>query len=45
VRYDAAGLLRELGDGFVLLEARERGHVTPAGREQRFVTCCFRFIP
>jgi SAM-dependent methyltransferase len=35
-RYDAAGVARELGDGFVVTASLETTHVTPAGKEQRF---------
>lgn len=35
-RYDAKGLLRELGTAFELLEERREVHVTPAQKEQSF---------
>jgi 2-polyprenyl-3-methyl-5-hydroxy-6-metoxy-1,4-benzoquinol methylase len=41
VRYDAIGLQRELGEDFVLTASEEPVHVTPAGKEQRFVLCRF----
>ncbi len=42
VRYDAESLQRALGEGLELLEATEKVHVTPGGREQQFVECHFR---
>ena len=40
-RYDAAGLSRELGPGYRLLETLGEDHVTPAGTVQRFQFCRF----
>lgn len=45
VRYDTAGLARELGPGFTLVESVSRTHVTPGGKEQHFVICHFRRGP
>lgn len=42
VRYDADGMLRELGDGFRLVETVQETHITPGGKEQRFIYCCFQ---
>lgn len=36
VRYDARGLMAELGPGWDLVDERRELHVTPAGGEQRF---------
>lgn len=36
VQYDAAGLGKELGTHFSLLEHRQEDHKTPAGRTQKF---------
>jgi ubiquinone/menaquinone biosynthesis C-methylase UbiE len=36
VQYDAAGLGKELGPGFSLLEQQQENHLTPAGKSQRF---------
>jgi len=36
VQYDAAGLGKELGPGFSLLEQQQENHRTPAGMSQRF---------
>jgi SAM-dependent methyltransferase len=35
-RYDAAGLVRELGEEFTLLDSRRHDHVTPWNSTQRF---------
>lgn len=43
VRYDALSLARELGDDFTLEEHLRETHRTPAGREQRFGYCRFRW--
>ena len=42
VRYDAASLQAQLGDGFSLTRSLEESHTTPAGIAQRFVFCAFR---
>lgn len=42
MQYDAAGLQRELGDGFRLLEQTSERHLTPNGGEQKFGY--FRFL-
>ncbi|MCC6888021.1 MAG: class I SAM-dependent methyltransferase [Hyphomicrobiales bacterium] len=42
VRYDAAGLAKELGDDFALVEARLHDHQTPWGSMQRFQFSVFR---
>ena len=44
VRYDAAGLLRELGDGVALEETRQESHHTPGGKVQDFLYCRFRRV-
>lgn len=45
MRHDETSLAAELGDGFVLLEARRETHRTPWQAEQRFVYCRFRAAP
>jgi SAM-dependent methyltransferase len=41
-RYDGAGLARELGEEFTLVEARHHDHVTPGNSTQRFQFSIFR---
>lgn len=41
-RYDAAGLARELGEGFELLDSRRHDHSTPWDSTQRFQFSIFR---
>jgi len=41
-RYDAAGLAKQLGEGFELLESRRQDHSTPWNSSQRFQFCIFR---
>jgi SAM-dependent methyltransferase len=41
-RYDAAGLARELGEGFELMESRRQDHSTPWDSTQRFQFSMFR---
>jgi 2-polyprenyl-3-methyl-5-hydroxy-6-metoxy-1,4-benzoquinol methylase len=41
-RYDAAGLAKELGGGFVLLDSRRHDHSTPWNSAQRFHFCILR---
>jgi len=41
-RYDAAGLIAELGDGFELTEQVRETHVTPWGKPQSFQYAMFR---
>jgi SAM-dependent methyltransferase len=41
-RYDAAGLARELGPQYELVEAEREAHMTPAGKIQHFTCCLFR---
>ena len=41
-RYDAAGLVEELGDGFELIKSRRHDHSTPWNSAQRFQFCIFR---
>jgi SAM-dependent methyltransferase len=41
-RYDPAGLARELGEGFVLIESRLHDHATPWNSNQRFQFSLFR---
>lgn len=43
VRYNPISLLRELGEGFELVETRQELHRTPAGHGQSFVYCLFRW--
>lgn len=45
VRYDASGLVAELGPRFRLEEERRETHLTPLGREQRFGFYRFRRAP
>jgi len=42
MQYSAETLTSELGPQFHLLESHREAHVTPAGKEQRFVYCLFR---
>ncbi|HAT1926169.1 TPA: class I SAM-dependent methyltransferase [Legionella pneumophila] len=42
VQYDESSIRDELGDGFVLLESQFEVHITPAGREQRFIYFAFQ---
>lgn len=44
VRYTPEQLHSELGDSFRLVETRRDNHLTPDGREQRFIYCLFRRI-
>lgn len=41
-RYDAGSLHAEFGGQFELLDSRRETHLTPAGKEQRFVYCFCR---
>lgn len=41
-RYDAAGLARELGEGFAPIGSRRHDHSTPWNSAQRFQFCVFR---
>jgi ubiquinone/menaquinone biosynthesis C-methylase UbiE len=41
-RYDAASLVRELGEGFELIGSRRHDHSTPWNSAQRFQFCVFR---
>ena len=41
-RYDAAGLAKELGEGFELVDSRRQDHSTPWSSMQRFQFCIFR---
>jgi SAM-dependent methyltransferase len=41
-RYDAAGLAKELGEDFVLLDSRPHDHATPGNAHQRFQFSMFR---
>ena len=43
MRYDAAGLGREFGDQFRLVESSLQMHTTPSGAEQQFLSCWWRF--
>jgi hypothetical protein len=42
MRYDAAGLAREFGATFELVESRAEHHQTPLGDEQKFTYCHLR---
>jgi SAM-dependent methyltransferase len=44
-RYDPAGLAKELGEEFALLDSRAHDHVTPSNSNQRFQFCLFRRAP
>ena len=41
-RYDAAGLAKELGEEFILLDSRPHDHATPKNAKQRFQFSMFR---
>lgn len=41
-RYDAAGLAKELGEGFTLVDTRQHDHATPSNSNQRFQFSIFR---
>lgn len=41
-RYGAGSLHAQFGEQFELLDSRHETHVTPAGKEQRFVYCFCR---
>jgi len=41
-RYDAAGLARELGEDFALVDSRPHDHATPWNAQQRFQFSMFR---
>jgi trans-aconitate methyltransferase len=41
-RYDAAGLAKELGEEFILLDSRPHDHATPKNARQRFQFSMFR---
>lgn len=41
-RYDPAGLAKELGDGFSLVESRRHDHATPWNSQQRFQFSLFQ---
>lgn len=42
MRYSAAGLAAELGEGWTLLAEEKEDHATPSGNIQRFTYCLFR---
>ncbi|MBK9124952.1 MAG: class I SAM-dependent methyltransferase [Chloroflexi bacterium] len=44
MRYDAAGLQREFGPQFDLVESMDETHRTPWGGEQQFVYCVLRRV-
>lgn len=44
-RYDAAKMSATLGDRFELVETCDESHTTPAGGEQKFTYCLFRYRP
>ena len=43
-RYDAAGLAKEIGDTFRLVDDWREEHVTPQGGKQRFNWCVFKRV-
>ena len=43
-RYDAAGLVQQLGDSFQLVKDWREEHVTPWGATQSFTWCAFRRV-
>jgi SAM-dependent methyltransferase len=43
-RYDAAGLVQQLGDRFQLVKDWREEHVTPWGATQSFIWCAFRRV-
>lgn len=43
-RYSASALRTEFGELFVMLDHEHETHLTPSGKEQRFVYCCFKRI-
>ncbi len=45
VRYDAAGLTRELGEGFTLIDSALESHATPFGTTQQFLYTLFQRSP
>lgn len=42
-RYSPEALQAELGDAFELVASESETHLTPAGKEQKFVGCLFRY--
>lgn len=42
VQYDRFAIQHELGDEFILLNSQEETHITPAGKEQRFIYFVFQ---
>ncbi len=42
MQYSPEALSREFGEQFQLLESQREAHITPAGKEQRFVYCQLR---
>lgn len=42
VQYDNASIQHELGDEFILLDSQPETHITPAGKEQRFIYFVFQ---
>jgi 2-polyprenyl-3-methyl-5-hydroxy-6-metoxy-1,4-benzoquinol methylase len=45
VRYDAEGLVCELGDGFTLIDSTQESHATPFGTAQQFLYTLFQRKP
>lgn len=45
VRYDVAGLMRELGEGFTLIDNTLESHETPFGTVQQFLYALFQRAP
>ena len=42
VQYDNPSIQHELGDEFILLDSQFESHITPAGKEQRFIYFIFQ---
>jgi ubiquinone/menaquinone biosynthesis C-methylase UbiE len=42
MRYSQSGLTQEFNEHFTLIESQIESHLTPQGREQRFIYCRFR---
>lgn len=43
-RYSPEKMKNELGDSFELVKATKEGHVTPGGKEQKYMYCYFKMI-
>jgi SAM-dependent methyltransferase len=42
MRYSQSGLAQEFKQDFILIESQTESHLTPQGREQRFIYCRFQ---